>query len=177
MVGGRDLVDEVFAFRELTGTGLDAHAAALLLRSLKTLALRVERQNHNALGVARWLETHPAVAAVHHPGLASHPAHAIAARQMRGFGGVLAFELHGGEPAVRTALPRLEHAYLAANLGQVETIVGPPSTTSHVELTDAERAAAGVPEGLVRYAAGIEDLDDLIADLERALAGLGGPTT
>lgn len=82
---------------------------------------------------------------------------------------MLSFELQGGYDAVRALLPRLEHAYLAANLGQVETIVGPPATTSHVELTEAERAEAGIPEGLVRYSTGIEDLDDLLADLEQAL--------
>ena len=168
--GERHLVEQVYAYREIAGTGLDAQAAALLLRSLKTLGLRVERQNANAMAIADWLEDHPRITAVHYPGLASHPNHAVAARQMSGFGGMLSFELDGGVDAVNEMLPRLEYAYLAANLGQVETIVGPPSTTSHVELTDEERAEAGIPEGLVRYAVGIEDLDDLLADLEHALA-------
>lgn len=167
--GAAELVRRVYHFREIAGTGLDASAAALLLRSLKTLGLRIERQNANAMAVARWLSAHDAVAAVHYPGLADHPRHDVAARQMRGFGGVLSFELVGGEDAVRALLPRLRYAYLAANLGQVETIVGPPSTTSHVELTDAERAAAGIAEGLVRYAVGIEDVDDLVDDLAQAL--------
>ncbi|CAN5900624.1 methionine gamma-lyase [soil metagenome] len=167
--GTPDLVDRVYKFREIAGTGLDAAAAALLLRSLKTLGLRIERQNANAMAVARWLTGHDAVSVVHYPGLPDHPRHDIAVRQMRGFGGVLAFELTGGEDAVRDLLPRLRYAYLAANLGQVETIVGPPSTTSHVELTAAQRVAAGVPEGLVRYAVGIEDVDDLIDDLAQAL--------
>lgn len=168
--GATELVDRVYAYREIAGTGLDAHAASLLLRSLKTLGLRVARQNANAMAVADWLEDHPQVAAVHYPGLHSHPQHELAATQMSGFGGMLSFELEGGLDAVERVLPRLRYAYLAANLGQVETIVGPPATTSHVELTEAERAEAGIPEGLVRYAVGIEDVEDLLADLELALA-------
>jgi cystathionine gamma-synthase len=169
LCGGADLVGRVYHYREITGAALDPHAAYLLLRGLKTLHLRVERQNASALRVARFLETHPAIAAVYYPGLASHPQHAIAARQMRGFGGVVSFALHGGFGAVKAMLPRLRYAHRAANLGAVETIAGPPATTSHVELTAAERASLGIPEGLVRYSVGIEDVDDLLADLERAL--------
>jgi cystathionine gamma-synthase len=170
--GRRDLVEKVYRYRELTGPSLQAHEAFLLLRSLKTLGLRVKRHNENALALARFLEQQPKVGRVYYPGLESHPGHEIARRQMRGFGGVLSFELKGGFEAVMRFLPRLRYAIMAANLGQVETIVGPPATTSHVELTDDERAAAGVPEGLIRYAVGIEDVDDLQADLEQALAGL-----
>ncbi|MEO2107978.1 MAG: PLP-dependent transferase, partial [Actinomycetota bacterium] len=100
------------------------------------------------------------------------PGHDIAASQVEGFGGVLSFSLVGGMPAVEKVCAELEYAYLAANLGQVETIAGPPATTSHVELTDAERAEAGIPEGLIRYSVGIEDTADLIADLDRALSAL-----
>ncbi len=167
--GPTELVGEVYGFREIVGTGLDAQAASQMLRSLKTLGLRVERHNTNAMAVARYLEGHDKIAAVAYPGLESHPMHEVAKAQMSGFGGMLAFEMSGGEPAVRQLLPQLDHAYLAANLGQVETIVGPPSTTSHVELSDDERRDAGIPDGLVRYSAGIEDPDDLIADLERSL--------
>lgn len=168
--GGAGLVKRVFALREIIGTGMDPHVAALMLRSLKTLGLRVERHNANALRIAHWLERHPKVVAVHHPGLASHPGHEIARRQMTGgFGGVLSFDVAGGTAAATRVLDRLRYAYLAANLGQVETIAGPPATTSHVEVSDDERAAAGIPEGLIRYAVGIEDADDLIADLAQAL--------
>ncbi len=167
--GGKDLVRRVYGAREIIGTGMDPQVAALMLRSLKTLGLRVQRQNATALAVAEHLETHPRVTRVNYPGLASHPHHDIAAGQMDGFGGMLSFALEGGFAAVEEVLPRLEYAYLAANLGQVETIVGPPATTSHVELTDAERAEAGIPEGLVRYSVGIEDVADLIADLDAAL--------
>jgi cystathionine gamma-synthase len=170
--GRRDLIDKIYRYRELTGPALDAHSASLFLRSMKTLALRVERQNESALTLARFLEQHPKVTRVHYPGLPGHPAHDVAKRQMRGFGGVLSFEIEGGMEAVSRLLPRLRYAYLAANLGQVTTIVGPPALTSHVELSDEERASAGVPEGLVRYAVGIEDVEDLKADLEEGLAAL-----
>jgi len=167
--GRTDLVDRIYHYREINGATMDPFAAYLLLRSVKTLHLRVERQNANALAVARHLEDHPAIEAVYYPGLDSHPGHAIAARQMKGFGGVLSFSIRGGFDAVRTVLPRLKLAHLAANLGAVETIVGPPATTSHVELSAEERAEMGIPESLVRYSAGIEDVADLIADLDQAL--------
>ncbi len=168
--GRQDLVEEIFRYRELTGPSLDAHSAYLLLRSLKTLGLRIQRQNETALTLARFLEGHPKVARVYYPGLESHPGHQIARRQMSGFGGVLSFELKGGMQALVSFLPRLRYAYMAANLGQVETVVGPSALTSHVELSAEERAASGVPEGLIRYAVGIEDVEDLQADLEAALA-------
>jgi cystathionine gamma-synthase len=168
--GRQDLIEEIFRYRELTGPSLDAHSAYLLLRSLKTLGLRVQRQNETALTLARFLEGHPRVARVYYPGLESHPGHQIARQQMLGFGGVLSFELKGGLGAVASFLPRLRYAYMAANLGQVETVVGPSALTSHVELSEEERAASGVPEGLIRYAVGIEDVQDLRADLEAALA-------
>ncbi|MEA2022833.1 MAG: cystathionine gamma-synthase family protein [Actinomycetota bacterium] len=167
--GNQDLVDRVYHYREINGATIDPFAAYLLLRSVKTLHLRVERQNANALAIARHLEGHPAVEAVFYPGLESHPHHDIAARQMKGYGGVLSFSIRGGFDAVRAVLPRLELAHLAANLGAVETIVGPPATTSHVEMTADERAAMGIPESLVRYSAGVEDVEDLIADLDQAL--------
>lgn len=169
VVGSPEMVQRVYELREIVGTSMDPHVASLFLRSLKTLGLRVARQNDNAMRIALWLSAHPKVTAVHYPGLESHPQHRVACSQMTGFGGVLSFELTGGFAAVERFLPRLRFAYLAANLGQVETIAGPPATTSHVELTDSERAAAGIPEGLIRYSVGIEDAADLIADLEQAL--------
>lgn len=167
--GDEERVRRIFRFREITGATLHPEAAYLLLRGMKTLALRVARQNESALRIARWLESAPGVSAVHYPGLDSHPAHAVAARQMRGFGGVLSFSLDGGMAAVERFLPALKWAHLAANLGAVETVAGTPATTSHVECTPEERAALGIPEGLIRYSVGIEDVEDLIADLEQAL--------
>ena len=171
--GKSELVDKIYRYRELVGPSLDAHRASLLLRSLKTLALRVERQNENALAMARFLEKHAKVLKVNYPGLESHPMHNVAKKQMPGgYGGVLSFEIVGGLEAVSRVLPRLKYAYMAANLGQVDTVVGPPSLTSHVECTEEERRAAGIPEGLIRYSAGIEDIEDLIADMNEALSVL-----
>lgn len=172
LCGRTDLVKQVFHYREITGAALDPFAAYLLLRGLKTLHLRIERQNAGAMEIARFLETHPAVARVFYPGLDSHSEHATAARQMSGFGGVLSFALHGGYEAVKNFLPRLMFAHRAANLGAVETVVGPPATTSHVEVSARDREAMGIPEALVRYSTGIEDVSDLIADLEQALDSL-----
>ena len=168
LCGDRELVKRVFHYREITGASLDPMAAYLLIRSMKTLHLRVHQQNESALRIARWLEAQPAVTTVNYPGLESHLHHDVAARQMRGYGGVLSFGLEGGFAAVKRVLPRLRLAHRAANLGAVETIAGPPATTSHVECTAEERAALGIPEGLIRYSVGIEDTDDLIADLAQA---------
>ena len=172
--GAAELVAQVYHFREINGATLDPMSAYLLLRGLKTLHLRVRQQNESAGQIARFLAGHTAVAAVYYPGLPSHAGHKIACRQMRGFGGMLSFRLREDNlDAVRQFLPRLKFAHAAANLGAVETIVGPPATTSHVECTPAERAAAGIPESLVRYSTGIEDTADLIADLDQALQIFG----
>ena len=167
--GPKDLVDSIYHFREITGAALAPDAAYQLLRSLKTLHLRVREQNRNAATIAAFLENHPAVAAVFYPGLKSNAGHATAVRQMRGFGGVLSFQVKGGMERVKKLLPLLTYAHRAANLGAVETIAGPPAMTSHVECTAEERAAMGIPENLIRYSVGIEDVDDLIADLDQAL--------
>jgi cystathionine gamma-synthase len=167
--GDPELVRRIFHFREITGAALDPMAAFLLIRGMKTLHLRVERQNESALTIARWLQGHPAVAAVFYPGLETHPHHDIARRQMSGYGGVLSFMLKGGFESVKRVLPKLRLARRAANLGSVETIAGPPATTSHCECTAAEREAMGIPEGLIRYSVGIEDAGELMDDLGQAL--------
>ena len=169
--GTKEMIKEIYHYREITGAALDPFAAYLLLRGMKTLEIRIERQNAGALKIAEFLERHPAVARVFYPGLPSHPQHEIAKRQMPGgFGGMLSFALHGDYEAVRAFLPKLKFAHRAANLGTVETVVGPPATTSHVECSAEDRAAMGIPEALIRYSTGIENLTDLIADLEQALA-------
>jgi cystathionine gamma-synthase len=171
--GSRDLVKQVYHFREINGATLHPMAAYLLLRGMKTLHLRVARQNESALEIARFLFEHPGVGRVHYPGLETHDNYEIACRQMRGFGGMLSFELRENTlDAAKRFLPRLKFAHAAANLGAVETIVGMPATTSHVECTAQERAAMGIPEGLIRYSTGIEDVRDLIADLKQALEGI-----
>jgi cystathionine gamma-synthase len=170
--GSKELVQQVYHYREITGAALDPFAAYLLLRGMKTLDLRIERQNASAMKIAHWLEAHPAIERVYYPGLESHPQHEVAKRQMRGFGGMMSFVMKGDYETVKAVLPRLKLAHRAANLGSVETIVGPPATTSHVECTLEERAAMGIPEALVRYSTGIENVNDLIGDLEQALAGI-----
>jgi cystathionine gamma-synthase len=168
--GRRDLVRAIFHYREITGASLDPMSAYLLLRGMKTLDLRIERQNASAMTIARWLEAHPRVEQVNYPGLQAHPMHAIAAEQMRGFGGMLSFSVAGGLDAVKTILPKLKLMHRAANLGAVETVGGTPATTSHVECSAEERAAMGIPEGLIRYSVGIEAVEDLVADLAQALS-------
>lgn len=168
--GNKDLVKQVYHYREINGATLAPMDAYSLLRGMKTLKLRVERQNESAMIIAKFLENHPSVEQVNYPGLPSHPGHKIAKEQMKGgFGGMLSFSVKGGLNSIKTFLPKLKYAHMAANLGCVETVVGPPVTTSHVECTAEERKAAGIPEGLVRYSTGIEDVEDLIADLDQAL--------
>jgi cystathionine gamma-synthase len=170
--GSEELIKRIYHYREITGAALDPMSAYLLLRGMKTLDLRIRQQNESALRIAQYLQTHHAVSEVFYPGLETHEHHNIAAKQMRGFGGVLSFTLRGGFEAVRLFLPELRYAHRAANLGAVETIVGIPSTTSHVESSPQEREAMGIPEGLIRYSVGIESPDDLIADLQQALSSL-----
>ena len=168
--GKQELIEQIYHYREINGATLHPMAAYLLLRGMKTLHLRIRQQNASALRLAQFLELHPAIERVFYPGLASHPGHAIACQQMRGFGGILSFMLKENSfDALRRFLPRLRYAHAAANLGSVETIVGPPATTSHVECTNEERAALGIPESLVRYSTGIEDTEDLLTDLKQAL--------
>lgn len=170
--GGKDLIKQIYHYREINGATLHPMAGYLLLRGMKTLHLRIRQQNASAQVIAEFLVAHPTVKNVYYPGLPSHTNHDVAARQMRGFGGMLSFTLKGDFDAVREFIPRLCYAHAAANLGAVETIVGPPATTSHVEVAPEQRAKMGIPEGLIRYSVGIEDSDDLLDDLRQALDGL-----
>jgi methionine-gamma-lyase len=152
------------------GGSMDPEAAFLLIRGMKTLGLRVERQCDNAQTVAEFLEKHPKVAAVHYPGLKSHPDHALAKRQMKGFGSMLAFDLKGGLPAARRFCDSVQLFLLAASLGGVESLVVLPIYSSHYNMSAQELANCGVTPGTVRVSVGLEDADDLIADLKQALA-------
>lgn len=167
--GRAELVSRVHHYREITGACLSAMSAYLLLRGLKTLELRVARQNATALSMAKHLSAHPAVESVFYPGLPTHRDHAIAATQMSGFGGVLSFAVKGSVDASTRFLNALRLAQRAASLGSVNTLAGPPRTTSHVECSVEERAKLGIPESLVRYSCGIENVDDLRADVDQAL--------
>ena len=171
--GPSELIERIFHYREINGATLHPMAAYFMIRGMKTLHLRVRQQNESAQRIAEFLQGQARVTAVYYPGLPSHENHLIAQKQMRGFGGVLSFTLQGDFDAVRDFLPRLQYAHAAANLGAVETIAGPPATTSHVECSREERAAMGIPESLIRYSVGIEETADLIADLEQALAATG----
>ena len=154
------------------GGSADPHACFLLQRGVKTLSLRVAAQNRGALEVAAWLEKHPKVARVHYPGLPSHPQHERAKRLFQGFGGVLSFEIKGDARAADALLRRFHLLVHTVSLGGVETLVTRPAATSHASLSNEERERAGIPEGLIRIAVGIESPADLIADLEQALAGV-----
>jgi cystathionine gamma-synthase len=167
--GKKELVQKIFDYREITGATLHPETAYNVIRGMKTLELRVLRQNENAMAVARFLEKHPKVSQVYYPGLESHTGHEIAKKQMRGFGGVLSFELQGGYESVKTLLHNMTFVHLAASLGSVSTLAGPPRTTSHVELSEKQRKQLGISESLVRYSVGIENSEDLIEDLKQAL--------
>ncbi|SFE76190.1 cystathionine gamma-synthase [Bacillus sp. OV194] len=166
--GSGELVEKIYHFREINGATMDPMAAYLILRGMKTLQLRVRQQSENAMELAKFLQTQDLVEGVYYPGLETHPNHEIAKKQMKGFGGMLSFAVKGGVETVRDLLPKLQFANRAANLGAVETTVGPARTTSHVECTPEERAAMGIPEGLIRISCGIEDIEDIIADFEQA---------
>ena len=152
------------------GGSMDPEAAFLLIRGLKTLGVRVERQGKNAMIVAKFLEKHPKVERVHYPGLASHPDHALARRQMKGFGAMLAFDLKGGLSAARRFCDRIRVFLLAVSLGGVESLVSLPVYTSHYNMTTPELRAVGVGPGTVRVSVGLEDPEDLVEDLRQALA-------
>lgn len=172
LAGKKELVQKVFNFREINGASLQADPAYMIARGMKTLELRIERQNTSALKIANYLKAHDKVSDVFYPGLETHTGHDIAKKQMRGFGGMMSFALQGGWDAVKKFLPALKLTHLAASLGSVSTLAGPPRTTSHVELTEAQRKQLGIPEGLIRYSVGIENADDLINDIDDVLKSL-----
>ncbi len=156
--------------RTMLGGIIDPFAAWLLIRGMKTLAVRMQRHNHNAMAVASALESHRAVSRVIYPGLPSHPQHELAKRQMTGFSGMVAFELCGGRTAGVTLVESTRVAVLAVSLGGAETLIEHPASMSHTRLTDEQLHQAGIPPGLIRLSVGIEDANDLIADLQQALA-------
>jgi cystathionine gamma-synthase len=171
--GDAALVSLVRDARDVLGGVLDPHAAYLLLRGLKTLPLRVERQNTTALSIARWLETQPGVERVFYPGLESHPDHAVAKRLMSGAGGVVSFVLRADLETTARALDACKLATIAPSLGGVETLIEQVALMSYYGLSPAERAALGIAEGLVRLSVGVEDANDIRDDLARVLEVVG----
>jgi cystathionine gamma-synthase/cystathionine gamma-lyase/cystathionine beta-lyase len=174
VMGGADMVERVRETLNLFGGSLDPHAGFLLARGIKTLALRVQAHNANALALARFLEDHPAVAAVNYPGLASHPDHAHADTLLSGFGGMLSLRLHGGEQAAQALVDAVTLAYAAPSLGGVETLITRPAATSHAGMSPEDRDRLGITADLVRISSGIEGTQDLIGDFGRALDKAGG---
>ena len=168
--GKKELVKKIYHYREINGATIGPMSAFLLIRGLKTLDLRIKQHNKNAMELAKYLQVHPKVESVNYPGLESHLNHEIAKEQMTGFGGVLSFTLKGGFDNVSKLLPLLQFAHMAAHLGSVDTIVGPPKVASHVENTPEERKALGIPEGLIRCSVGIENIEDIKADFKQALS-------
>ena len=170
--GDREKVDRIRHLRRDLGGTLDPHASWLVLRGMRTMAIRVRAQNENAMALAEFLSEHRKVKAVHYPGLKGHPQHALAGRQMSGYGGMMSFEVKGSMVDAKRLTERLKVALLAASLGGVETLVSQPSIMTHTQLTVEERAQAGIPESLIRLSVGIEDKEDLIADFKQALESL-----
>jgi len=177
VIGSDYMITGLRETQGMVGAVCDPHTAYLLLRGLKTLALRVARQNDTGLKVARFLERHPAVRRVYYPGLPSHPDHAIAREQMTGFGGVVSFELDADLEKTGRFVDTLQIPYIGPSLGGVESLVGQVALLSYYELSSEERAELGISDTLVRLAVGVEDADDLIADLARALDQTFGTTT
>jgi len=168
--GSRRWMDRVRHMVIYLGGSMDPGAAFLLIRGMKTMGVRIERQCANATAIAKFLERHPRVARVHYPGLKSHPDHALARKQMKAFGSMLAFDLQGGLPAARRFCDRVQLFLLAASLGGVESLVVLPIYSSHYRMSAKELELAGVTPGTVRVSVGLEDSADLIEDLKQALA-------
>jgi cystathionine beta-lyase/cystathionine gamma-synthase len=169
VIGTQPYIDEVLSKMMLWGQAPDPFACWLLERGLKTLDVRVRRQNDNALRIARWCADRKEIRRVHYSGLSDHPDHAVARAQMDGFGGMLAIELGGGAKAVDRFARKLKLFTYAPSLGGVDSLVSEPRYTSHAHMSSEERVEVGIPDGFLRLSVGIEDADDLIGDIEQAL--------
>jgi cystathionine gamma-lyase len=169
IVGPKGLLEPIKFYQNAAGGVPGPFDSYLVLRGLKTLAIRMDRHCENAVALANWLTQHPAVAKVYYPGLSDHPGHSVAAKQMRGFGGMISMQLRGGIPAARSFMTRTKLFSLAESLGGVESLLCHPATMTHASIPKEIREARGVDDGLLRLSVGIEDVADLKADLERAL--------
>jgi cystathionine beta-lyase/cystathionine gamma-synthase len=171
VAGSASFVEEVNRLMRLWGQAIDPHAAWLIDRGMRTLALRMERHNQNGMAVAQWAERQSGIAKVHYPGLASHADHALAKKVLNGFGGMVGLELKGGAKAAERLLNKLTLITHAPSLAGVETLVSEPRLTSHKSVGPEARAKIGIPDGFLRLSCGIEDAADIIADLEQGLGG------
>ncbi|MFW6209810.1 MAG: trans-sulfuration enzyme family protein [Spirochaetota bacterium] len=172
IVGRRELVDRCAKKLIHLGGTLDPHACSMLHRGMKTLDLRMQRHNENTVHIARYLQQHPKVTQVNFPGLPDSPYFQLASRLFDGFGGMLSFEVDGGTEAAKRLIDSLQLPISAPSLGGVESLITRPATTSHASMSAEDRATAGISDSLIRFSVGIEDVDDLIKDLETALATL-----
>ncbi len=170
VLGSKDLMEGVFTFLRTAGPTLSAFNAWVILKGMETLSLRMEAHSRHALELAQWLEAQPQVARVLYPGLPSHPQHALAMRQQKTGGGIVAFELKGGKDAAWKLIDATRLLSITANLGDTKTTITHPATTTHSRMTPEQRAAAGIGDGLVRIAAGLESVADIQADLARGLS-------
>ena len=175
VAGRQELIDRIWATRTILGTCMDPHASWMLVRGLKTLPVRVARQNENAQRVAEFLSDHAKVRSVNYPFLKCHPQYEVARRQMSGGGGMVSFEVEGTGEDARRVTEAMRLFTLAPSLGSVESLVSIPVLTSHAMIAAEERAKMGVTEQLIRLSVGIENVDDLIADLEHALEAVAAP--
>ncbi len=166
----RQHADRIWDLRKLLGGIMDPMSAFLIQRGIQTLDLRIQRHNDNAMAVARFLEDHPKIDAVHYPGLASHPDHDVASRLLSGFGGMLSFEVNSDFEGTKRVMDRLQTIKLATSLGGVTSLANQPITNTHVALSPADRHKAGVSECLVRLSVGVEAVQTLVDDLDQALA-------
>ena len=169
VLGAQDLIDEIRVMHRAIGGVIDPHCCYLLLRGLKTFPLRMAKHNETGMAVARFLEGHPCVKRVYYPGLESHPHHEIAVEQMDGFGGVVTFDIKGGVAEAKRFLDSLKLCYIAPSLGGVETLITHPAMVSYYDYTRKERYALGITDTLLRLSVGIEDAEDIVADLDQAL--------
>jgi len=169
VLGKKELTNVVREYLKITGGCIDPHSSYLLIRGLKTFELRMQRHNENGQKIAEFLESHPKVKRVYYPGLASHPHHKVAKKQMKGFGGVVTFEVKDDIPYVLKFMSRLKIINIGPSLGGVESLITHPATISYYAISRKERLALGIKDGLIRLAVGVENAEDLIADLDHAL--------
>lgn len=173
VVGSKALVGgDIYTYTRTTGPTMSPFNAWVFLHGLETLSVRMRGHCENAMVVAQWLDQHPAVAKVNYPGLASHPQHALAKRQQTGFGGIVSFEVKGGQDDAWTVINNTQFISITANLGDVKSTITHPATTTHGRLSEEDRALAGITRSLVRVSVGLEDANDLIDDLDRGLSQL-----
>lgn len=170
VLGKRELLEQdVFGFLRTAGPTLSPFNAWVFLKGLETLKIRMRAHSESAMQIASWLEAQPAVTQVYYPGLASHPQHALAIQQQSGFGGIVSFEVDGGQQSAWDVIDATRVCSITANLGDAKTTITHPATTTHWKLTQEEKLASGISPGLVRLSVGLEDVDDLIQDLDRGL--------